>query len=673
MAYKTCPNCGFQNLEDAVFCIRCGEKLEKLMDETIREYEDKAVKLSNYSRSKNSKNLWIHEFRGYRILKQFPASGAEADTFLIERDDKQFFLKLYRQGMEPKIEVLQKVKSISQKLCEHVVVVYEVGFDEETERYFEIMEYVQFGSLRDLIPYLHEQPDNLLKEMTERIVLELSEAINALHSEGIVHRDLKPSNVLVRSLEPLNLILTDFGISLQMNTDVSKIYASSFKGTPAYIAPEEISNYFGKEIDWWHLGIIVYELLLGKNPFAGTSEQVIVHRLVTRGVEIPQEIDERYETLLKGLLTRDRKKRWGYEQVRLWLMGKKDIPVYYSSQDEVSENNNASGSVPDLKDWIRAGFTEQSAKLWSKIGLTIEEALDFKEHFSYSEAISWINAGFRNAALARKWYDSGVSPEEAVIYENFGINQKDALYLINHGITAYDLQKAYSEGKISPENFSIVEISEYIDAGFNPFKESDKEEIERWKSAGFSLKEIGQWRRAGFSPSEAEKWTSEGISVKEALEWKSRNINFDDAVIFLEFGFSPDEAEKIPDHYLDKKFLNQWKKKGIQPRDAIIFSMANVEISEAAKWVNAGFTAEEALAWRSKAFKPKEAKQWKYYGFESAEAREWYNKGYKDPKKAKKAKESTVLTRILDAIRWVVIVIVLIYLIAGCFDYLFYL
>jgi serine/threonine protein kinase len=668
MAYKTCHNCGAENSENAVFCIRCGERLEKLADETVIKYEDKTVKPSKDS---HSKNLWIQEFRGYTVLKQFPASGAEADTFLIEQDNKQFFLKLYRQGMEPKIEVLQKIKSISQKLREHVVVVYDVGFDEETERYFEIMEYVQFGSLKELISYLHEQPDDLRKEMIERIVSELSEAINALHSEGIVHRDLKPSNVLIRSLEPLNLILTDFGISLQMSTDVSKIYASSFKGTPAYIAPEEISNYFGKEIDWWHLGIIMYELLLGKNPFAGTSEQVIVHRLVTRGVEIPEEIGERYKTLLKGLLTRDRKKRWGYEQVRLWLMGEKDIPVYYNSQDEVSENNDVSESVSDLKDWIRAGFTEQSAKLWSKTGLTIEEALDFKENFSYSEAISWINAGFRNATLARKWYDSGISPEEAGIYENFGINPKDASYLINHGITAYDLQKAYSEGKISPERFTIGEISEYIDAGFNPFKESDKEEIERWKSAGFSLKEIGQWRKAGFSLREAKEWVSGGISFKEALEWKKRNISFDDAVKFLGFGFTPKEAEKIPTRYLNGEFLNEWKKKGIEPRDAIIFSMANVELSEAAKWVNAGFTVEEALAWRSKAFKPKEAKQWKYYGFEPTEAREWYNKGYTNPKKAKKAKESTVWTRILDVIKWIVIVIVSINLIARCFIYPF--
>jgi len=143
MAYKICHNCGAENSEDAVFCIRCGERLEKLADETVIKYEDKTVKPSKDS---HSKNLWIQEFRGYRVLKQFPASGAEADTFLIEQDNKQFFLKLYRQGMEPKIEVLQKIKSISQKLREHVVVVYDVGFDEETERYFEIMEYVQFGA-----------------------------------------------------------------------------------------------------------------------------------------------------------------------------------------------------------------------------------------------------------------------------------------------------------------------------------------------------------------------------------------------------------------------------------------------------------------------------------------------------------------------------------------------
>ena len=263
-------------------------------------------------------------FRDYIVLQPLPTQGAEADLYLVERDAARSVLKLYRNALAPKPEVLNQIQTLSEANPQHLVHILETGFDPASGRWFELMEFLPHGSLQTL------QLGSVNREQLVQAVLhDLGAALHLLHQNDIVHCDLKPSNVLVRALAPFDLVLTDFGISSQMVADVS-IKATSLKGTPLYWAPEAFSSLLSHTADWWALGVIALEILMGKHPFEGLSQQQITYELTVNNIEVPLSLGA-LSTPLRGLLTKDRTKRWGYRELFRWLQGEKDIPVYYES------------------------------------------------------------------------------------------------------------------------------------------------------------------------------------------------------------------------------------------------------------------------------------------------------------------------------------------------------
>jgi serine/threonine protein kinase/predicted Zn-dependent protease len=265
-------------------------------------------------------------FHQYRLIRQFPATGGEADIWLVIRDNEYYILKHYRFGIDPKIEVLEKIREISEKNYHHLIRLLEFGFDDETKRWFEILEYAKNGSLRDLM-----QGQQISIVQFKTIISEIVQGIDTLHKSNILHLDLKPSNILVRSLRPLNLILTDFGISTLLNIDLSRQITST-KGTPMYWAPEQLGNVVGKEADYWSLGVIAFEILQKHHPFAGLNHHLILSTLSTRGIQVPSELQPRLSILLKGLLTRNPHRRWGKCEIDKWLAGRQNIPVHYEQE-----------------------------------------------------------------------------------------------------------------------------------------------------------------------------------------------------------------------------------------------------------------------------------------------------------------------------------------------------
>ncbi|MDR1730659.1 MAG: protein kinase [Synergistaceae bacterium] len=264
-------------------------------------------------------------FRGYAVLEQLPTKGAEADIYILEREGERHILKLYRHRMEPKIEVLNRIGEISRAHSECFVVFRDAGFDEQTGRWYELQEYFPLGSLKDIPEERKRRPDFI-----RSLVSELAEAIHCLHKNDIIHCDIKPGNVLVRSLDPVDLVLTDFGIASIVASDVSR-KMTTLKGTPMYWAPEAFSRMVGRPCDWWGLGMIILELLAGAHPLEGLMDSQIIHRLTVGNVEIPSFLDDNWRLLLKGLLTKDDVRRWGYAEVLRWLAGERDIPVWYEA------------------------------------------------------------------------------------------------------------------------------------------------------------------------------------------------------------------------------------------------------------------------------------------------------------------------------------------------------
>ena len=276
---------------------------------TVRERDAQTLRESGAQFQAASPRM--SEFRGMPA-ERLPAAGAEADISILHTPEGKRVLKQYRYGIEMKPEVLEKIAEMSKSRPEHVVIIHESGFDAAAGCWYEIMEYAAYGSLA------RSFSSGRAKDFAfEDIVRELCEAIAALQDADMTHRDLKPSNILLRSEEPLDLILTDFGIASVMHGVSLRETARNF--TPEYAPPEmEVASKAG---DWWSLGIILYEALLGKTPFHGLDASAVYVSRATKPVGIPEELDPRQRLLLKGLLTRDIDRRWRADEVRRWLAG----------------------------------------------------------------------------------------------------------------------------------------------------------------------------------------------------------------------------------------------------------------------------------------------------------------------------------------------------------------
>ncbi|XP_073529539.1 microtubule-associated serine/threonine-protein kinase 3-like [Phyllobates terribilis] len=138
-------------------------------------------------------------------------------------------------------------------------------------------------------------------------------AVEYLHSYGVVHRDLKPENLLITSTGHIKV--TDFGVSklglMRPNSDFYKTPTKDITkefldketaGTPTYMAPEVILKIgYGRPVDWWSIGIILYKFLFGYPPFTGACRRNILHSIIQD--DIPWRCNYFPPTNARGIIT----------------------------------------------------------------------------------------------------------------------------------------------------------------------------------------------------------------------------------------------------------------------------------------------------------------------------------------------------------------------------------
>lgn len=132
-----------------------------------------------------------------------------------------------------------------------------------------------------------------------------------MHGERVVYRDLKLDNVMLDGSGHVKI--TDFGMCRERTSPNS--LAETFCGTPDYIAPEIIKHEsYSYSVDWWALGVLVYELFTAQPPFDGDDEDDLFDNILHQPVTYPRSMPENAATFVKQLLCREIRKRLGCGQ-----------------------------------------------------------------------------------------------------------------------------------------------------------------------------------------------------------------------------------------------------------------------------------------------------------------------------------------------------------------------
>ena len=245
---------------------------------------------------------------GYVIKRGIGLGGFGEVYFALSDAGKEVALKRIQRHID--IEL----RGVSQCLnLKHVnlISLWDIREDSQGNGWV-VMEYVPGGSLRDVI---EASRSGMALEKVQDWFRGIASGVRYLHNHGIVHRDLKPGNIFWDDDEQV-VKIGDYGLSKLMSAGRLSGQTESV-GTFHYMAPEIGRGIYGKEIDLYALGIILYEMLTGQVPFDGESSQEIMMKHLTAEPELSC-LQDGFRTIIEKSLSKDPDRR--YENIDAMLV-----------------------------------------------------------------------------------------------------------------------------------------------------------------------------------------------------------------------------------------------------------------------------------------------------------------------------------------------------------------
>ncbi|XP_052024075.1 RAC-beta serine/threonine-protein kinase isoform X1 [Apodemus sylvaticus] len=167
-----------------------------------------------------------------------------------------------------------------------------------------VMEYANGGEL-----FFHLSRERVFTEDRARFYgAEIVSALEYLHSRDVVYRDIKLENLMLD--KDGHIKITDFGLCKEGISDGATM--KTFCGTPEYLAPEVLEdNDYGRAVDWWGLGVVMYEMMCGRLPFYNQDHERLFELILMEEIRFPRTLGPEAKSLLAGLLKKDPKQRLG--------------------------------------------------------------------------------------------------------------------------------------------------------------------------------------------------------------------------------------------------------------------------------------------------------------------------------------------------------------------------
>ena len=311
---------GMPGVEAAVECMRVGAfdyiskpfRFDQVLD-LVRRAEAEHQRLCEQSQSKSYPVLNPGRFFGsYRIIKLL-GEGSVGLVFLVEKTGvgdppPRYALKVLKptyRTEDPSGVVAERFlrEALAASAVKHpgVVAVIEGGVTPDERIPFIVMEYVEGRTLK----YYTENPQTLDYPQKAGMVLQVAEALGAIHQAGIRHRDVKPHNIVVTAAGQVKLM--DFGIAHLPDSELT--VSHELLGSPAYCAPEAFGEGPADErADLFSLGVVAYELCLGLKPFVGSSISNYAHVIRNERPREPRRVDPNFPLRLQRIIARLLKK-----------------------------------------------------------------------------------------------------------------------------------------------------------------------------------------------------------------------------------------------------------------------------------------------------------------------------------------------------------------------------